>query len=461
VTSADDFLAQRRRLARQLKELRSHAGLTQRQVAASLDWSPSKIIRIENGEMTTSAMDMRTLLTLYGAGDQAMLDLMIDTARSGKQTRYSQYRNTLLTETLLLMDYEAVASRTRQLALNAVPDLLQIEEYTRAQLAAQNTSASAADLIVESIRTRQKLFDRPAPPDSYFVLDESILYRSIGGSNVMKAQIDHLEEMASHSNVTLRVLPLNVGAKFGTVSAFTLLEFSDMDERGVVFIESAFGVGAALVRDRGTVLRYEMQFAELENNAQDLRPSVYDIQTALSSREVELLEQAAELRQREDELRTEVARLRDLADFDSKSDTAGGIFVSYSHVDADVVDAIAGRFEEDGINYWRDEKDMYVGEVIDQAISKGIQQSLLFMIVLTPASINSRWVERELNEASFETIEGRKVLLPVVAKDLRIGDIPPRLRSRLFVDLSANFDAGYARLRDSIRHHFRQYRASP
>jgi hypothetical protein len=141
--------------------------------------------------------------------------------------------------------------------------------------------------------------------------------------------------------------------------------------------------------------------------------------------------------------------------FDEKLPTTGGVFISYSHDDNDIVDSLARRFETDRINYWRDEKDMFVGDVIDKAISKGIQEARLFLIVLTPNSISSRWVERELDEAAHEATEGRKVALPVVAKGLRAEEIPTRLRRQLYVDVSKNFDHGYERLAKSIQHHLR------
>jgi len=149
-------------------------------------------------------------------------------------------------------------------------------------------------------------------------------------------------------------------------------------------------------------------------------------------------------------------RLDQLADFEQQSELAGGggVFISYSHSDADVVDAIAARFDQDGINYWRDDKDLLVGEVIDDAISRGIQRSALFLVVLTPNSITSRWTARELDEAAHEEVEGGKVILPVLAKNLKSSDVPPKLRRKLHVDLSGGqFETGYARLHKSIRVH--------
>ena len=57
--------ALRRRLTAELRRLRGQAKLTQRQVADSLDWSPSKVIRIEQGTVRIGVTDLQALLNLY------------------------------------------------------------------------------------------------------------------------------------------------------------------------------------------------------------------------------------------------------------------------------------------------------------------------------------------------------------------------------------------------------------
>jgi hypothetical protein len=79
----------------------------------------------------------------------------------------------------------------------------------------------------------------------------------------------------------------------------------------------------------------------------------------------------------------------------------GGVFISYSHKDSNLVDKITQCFQSDGINYWRDDKDLFAGQILDEAISDGIQNNSIFLIVLTPNSISSNWVKREFEEASY------------------------------------------------------------
>ena len=95
-------------------------------------------------------------------------------------------------------------------------------------------------------------------------------------------------------------------------------------------------------------------------------------------------------------------RLREVEAREATGPDSGGVFISYSHRDSHFVDLLTERLTQDDIAYWRDDKDLLVGEVIDQAISDGIQRNALFLIVLSPASIASNWVQRELDEASHE-----------------------------------------------------------
>ena len=83
-----------------------------------------------------------------------------------------------------------------------------------------------------------------------------------------------------------------------------------------------------------------------------------------------------------------------------------GVFVSYSHRDAAFVDQLVARLEADGIEYWLDEKDLLVGQVIDSAISRAIQQHAHFLVVLSPASVQSRWLQRELTRPRTKRPKG-------------------------------------------------------
>lgn len=154
-------------------------------------------------------------------------------------------------------------------------------------------------------------------------------------------------------------------------------------------------------------------------------------------------------------------RLRDIEARETRSRPTSRLFISYAHADSEFVDQLTERLDKDRIEYWRDDKDLLVGEVIDRAISQGIQTNALFLVVLTPDSIQSTWVQRELDEAAHEAAEGRKILLPVLAKGLAPAQAPARIRRFRCANLNANAEREYELLLRSIREHVRSFERAP
>ena len=82
-TGADPLVA-RHRLLRAVRRAREEAGLTLKQVADALDWSESKLIRIEKGVVGISVTDLRALLAYYGLRDSAHVDRLVGMARTAR-----------------------------------------------------------------------------------------------------------------------------------------------------------------------------------------------------------------------------------------------------------------------------------------------------------------------------------------------------------------------------------------
>ena len=80
--TTDSPAAARRRLRFALRTAREAAELTQAEVADRLEWSVSKVNRIENGEVTISATDLRALMTLVGVTDQDTVEQLTAWARA-------------------------------------------------------------------------------------------------------------------------------------------------------------------------------------------------------------------------------------------------------------------------------------------------------------------------------------------------------------------------------------------
>jgi len=96
------------------------------------------------------------------------------------------------------------------------------------------------------------------------VLDEAALHRVVGGRQVMAAQLAKILDMAAWPNVTVQVLPYDVGAHPALESNFTILELPDLTP-GIVFVEGMIG---STYLERGEDLkRYREIFCKLQSMA--------------------------------------------------------------------------------------------------------------------------------------------------------------------------------------------------
>jgi transcriptional regulator with XRE-family HTH domain len=231
----------RRRLRTELRRARQEAGLTQEQVAEAMDWSLSKIIRIEAGNVGISTNDLKALLRHYRV-DPERTDEFVVLARAARERAWwSVYRDVVNPWLLQLIGYESAAFITRNFETLLVPGLLQTEEYARALIREWEGRApeERVDTLVEIRMRRQELLDRPDPPLLFFILDEAVVRREIGGKAVMRRQIRRLVELAAKPNITLELVPFAAGAHPGLRGPFVILEFPDPADDDVLYLENA------------------------------------------------------------------------------------------------------------------------------------------------------------------------------------------------------------------------------
>jgi Domain of unknown function (DUF5753) len=91
------------------------------------------------------------------------------------------------------------------------------------------------DRLVDGRMERQLIFDRPEPPSLWVIVDEAALRRCVGGPKVMHDELAHLAEWADRPNVTVQVVPGEVGAHVGLLGAFAI---ASVDGAGIGYMES-------------------------------------------------------------------------------------------------------------------------------------------------------------------------------------------------------------------------------
>jgi transcriptional regulator with XRE-family HTH domain len=242
---------QRLVLGGHLRRLREEAGLTTERAALSIRGSHSKISRMEHGRVGFKERDIADLLTLYGVGPGDEREALIGLAREANTPGWWQGYSDILPHWVEpYFGLEAAASAIREYELQFVPGLLQIEDYARAVIRLGNLPSEEEVIRRTQARiSRQEILRRENPPKVWAVLDEGALRRTIGGPDVMRAQLEHLIEMCDHPAVTLQVLPFSAGAHRAMGGPFTILRYTEPDLRDVVYIEQ---LTSALYLDKPT-----------------------------------------------------------------------------------------------------------------------------------------------------------------------------------------------------------------
>ncbi|MES9519716.1 helix-turn-helix domain-containing protein [Streptomyces capoamus] len=232
----------RRKLRLALRQARERAGLTQREAAERVEWSQSKLIRVETGTVSVSVTDLRALLDLYHVTDPDRVHELEEAARGSKGSSWwSKYHDVVTPQFAQYLGYESAATSLNTYHPIVVPGHLQTRGYAEALLAPRGLDPERARRVVDlRVERRQRMFDGDAGgPAATFVLDEAAVRREIGGAAVLSEQLEQLLDLGARDRVRLRVLPFAAGAHYSTLGSFVLLGFPDDDD--LLYLEYAAG----------------------------------------------------------------------------------------------------------------------------------------------------------------------------------------------------------------------------
>jgi ActR/RegA family two-component response regulator len=116
-------------------------------------------------------------------------------------------------------------------------------------------------------------------------------------------------------------------------------------------------------------------------------------------------------------------------------------FISYSSMDRRFVRKLATDLKRRGAQVWLDEWEIKVGDEIRQRIEHGISEYDYFVVILSKHSVESTWVEKELNAAFMKEITKKRiVILPVLAEKC---DIPPLISGKKYADFTKSYAQGF------------------
>ncbi|WP_406374876.1 helix-turn-helix domain-containing protein [Streptomyces sp. NBC_00647] len=261
----------------QLAGAREDAGLSQEQAARSLGFSAAKLSRIEagKGRRPPTEGDVRALLEQYGTDDYEVSVLLRLLERAGEPGWWQRYDKRLMPEWFdRLVGLQEAATTIRTFEIQYVPGLLQTPEYTRAVVERGLPTAPAAEVQrrVELRMRRRELLDRADAPQLWAVVDESVLLRVLGSREVMRAQLEHLIEMAQRPHVVVQFVPLDVTNASAPAIPVTYLRFGGVELPDIVYLEHIRS--ANFLEDRDETEEYRVVLDRLADEALSPRASL-------------------------------------------------------------------------------------------------------------------------------------------------------------------------------------------
>ncbi|MYS80045.1 helix-turn-helix domain-containing protein [Embleya scabrispora] len=230
-----DPMVQRRLVGKGVRAARTDKGLSQSEAAAKLDWSASKLTRIERGDTPASKTDLEAVLRLYEVLDTPLGEELI--AR-GIEARKKPWWQPYLDPTAgtrdgrlgRLLSFESEANVINAYAPSLVPGLLQTEDYSREVLAHFTARPDRVDTLARlRARRYQEVFkEGRRHPRVRFVLDEAVILRRVGApekASIMVEQLRYIKEQVGVRGIDLRVLPFAAGMHAGLRGPITIYEF--------------------------------------------------------------------------------------------------------------------------------------------------------------------------------------------------------------------------------------------
>jgi hypothetical protein len=262
----------RRRLSAELRAFRETAGMTSVEATKRLEWSGGRLTKMERGEwVRPNPRDIKDLLDLYGVTDPRKREDLITMAKEGREKGWwHAYRQMMSEEYTTYVGLEAGAESVSTFD-QVMNGLLQTEDYARALLldGPAEITAEQVDKRIDVRARRQELLTREDNPlRLWAVMDEAALRRQVGGRDVLRAQLQHVLNLAELARVTVQVIPFSAGAHAAVTGAFSILGFPEREDPDAVYVETP--AGELFVEDLEEVGRFQIAFQRLQATA--LRP---------------------------------------------------------------------------------------------------------------------------------------------------------------------------------------------
>ncbi|WUH97300.1 helix-turn-helix domain-containing protein [Spirillospora sp. NBC_00431] len=257
----------RRRLSKELRQLRRDSGKTREQVADFVGCSPVTITRIESAQTAGTVPIVARMLEFYGVKGKRYDVLLTLCREARKRGWWHQYSGSIPEWFEVYVGLEEEASEILTYESEAVPGLLQTEGYMRAMLLAdiRLPADEEIDRQVSLRRKRQERMTSADAPKMWAVLNEAVIRREVGGPATMIEQLEHIATMSRLNHINIVVLPYSAGAHPSMDGPCNVLRFPEPADPDVVYVQ--YRRGSIYLEDAAEVDAYVDLFDHLRSRA--------------------------------------------------------------------------------------------------------------------------------------------------------------------------------------------------
>lgn len=197
-----------------LRLLRIDGGLSGKQLAERLDWAPSKVSKLEHGQQSATAADVKAWTEAVDASHE-LRDALLSDLRS-LRVEYATWRRQFRSggfgrRQRAARPLESSATLIRAFETDVIPGLLQTSQYARhlfTRLAAFRGLTTDVEEAVRDRMRRQQVLYEPGRQFRFLVTESALLSR-VCPPSVLRSQLDRLLVLADLDTVHLSVLGLD------------------------------------------------------------------------------------------------------------------------------------------------------------------------------------------------------------------------------------------------------------
>ncbi|WBB75575.1 helix-turn-helix transcriptional regulator [Micromonospora sp. WMMD1128] len=256
-------------LGLRLRERREEVGMTAVGAGRASGITQAYISGVEAGRVKLPRDRLAQLVKAYELDPSDAAELEELRVAAMERAWWHQYSQLFPADFLRFLGYEAGAEHVRSYHNELLHGLLQTEEYARAVIRGGNTYVrlTEMDRRVAVRMARQRRLDGDHPLRLTAVITEGALRQQVGGAQVMRSQLDHLDRLLTEraEQFEVRVMPFAAGAHPALGGPFQILSFPSPRLPDLVWQEVL--TSSDIIDQSSRVADYVVTFAEARERA--------------------------------------------------------------------------------------------------------------------------------------------------------------------------------------------------